>query len=118
PASIGEQAQAPKTAAAPAALDSPEPPESGAHAMEPTRGAPVEPPVQLGSSDGLTLRRLVVATGVTDREPVGPAGAFDAGSPVYAFVDTSNASAAGRELLVTFEGPEGRTVGHVRLDIP
>ena len=79
---------------------------------------PEVPSTELFEVDGVALRRLVIARGVEGREPVGASSSFPAGERLYAFLDAQNDTDEDVELYVTFEGPEGRSVGHVILDVP
>lgn len=73
---------------------------------------------ELFEVDGISLGRLVIATGVEGREPVGASTSFEPGQRIYAFIEARNATDDDAELYLTFEGPEGRSVGHVTLDVP
>ena len=100
-----------------------------AEKTSPKTGAPKATPTKADArdvkSDGasasakeLRVKRLVVARGVKNREPLdaGPTIALD-GKPVYAFVELANGSAHDGEVVVTFErGPVSR--GHVELSVP
>lgn len=71
------------------------------------------------ASNGLTLRRLVVAHDVENREPVGSAEPFEAdGEPIFAFIEMANGSDEAQRILVTFEREDGRAVGPISLEIP
>ena len=88
-----------------------------------TREPAVEEPVpsfepELFEVDGISIGRLVIATGVEGREPVGEGTSFEPGHRIYAFLEARNATDEDAELYLTFEGPEGRSVGHVTLDVP
>ncbi len=69
--------------------------------------------------DELTFRRLVVATDVALREPVGASDVIDADAErVYAFLDLRNLGEA-ETLVVTFASDDGeRVVGHVEVSVP
>jgi hypothetical protein len=90
--------------------------------------APREAPVvheerpSLPRGEGLRVRRLVVATGVAAREPVGVADHFDRDEErLYAFVALANAGDATR-VHVTFEpaspSRDAQVSGLVPLDVP
>lgn len=65
------------------------------------------------------LRRLVVATGVSDREPTGVADSFGRDLPrLYAFLEAVNQTDEPVALVVTFEPEGGEPVGHVSLAVP
>jgi hypothetical protein len=71
------------------------------------------------ASDGLKLKRLVVAHKIENREPVA-SDEFTLGSaPVYAFVEFENSARAARSVRVMFQNQETKaTVGHVKLTVP
>lgn len=69
--------------------------------------------------DGLKVKRLVVTSKISDREPsVGHA--FKLGSaPVYAFVELENAADEARSIRLVFQNQDTQaSVGHVKLTIP
>lgn len=71
------------------------------------------------ASDGLKLKRFVVAKKIENREPV--AGEeFKLGSaPVYAFVEFENSARTARSVRVMFQNEDTKaTVGHVKLTVP
>ncbi len=118
PASSGEQTDEAKTEAEPAPTEIEPAPAVAEPAPEPEPEGPALGEAEVGESGGLGVRRLVVAAGVEGREPIGAATAFEGGQRLYAFVEAANETEEDRQLFVTFEGPEGRSVGHVALDIP
>ena len=71
------------------------------------------------ASDGLKLKRLVVAHKIENREPVA-GDDFKLGSaPVYAFVEFENSARATRNVRVMFQNQDTKaTVGHVKLTVP
>jgi len=76
-----------------------------------------EPTVHADATD-LKVRRLVVASGVENREPVGSSDAFRAGDDrVYAFVEMANRSSHDGGIVIVFENGSTRT-GMVELEIP
>ena len=89
-------------------------------AEEPKRDA--EPPTfdpELGSFDGLTIRRLVTTSAIDEREPVFASSVFDRhDDKIYAFVEARNDSEFEKTLVVHFIGPDGRVTGGIELRIP
>lgn len=64
------------------------------------------------------VRRLIVARGIEDREPLGAASRFESNNDrLYAFVEAVNEGDAG-QLVVVFENEEGDEVGNINLEIP
>lgn len=106
-------APSPAPAASPAVLPATAP--SSARASNPKAGG--------GARDAdatrLRVRRLVVASGVKDREPEGAADAFrlDEAPRLYAFVEVVNPGEREGRIVVTFEPEKGPAVGHVELEI-
>jgi hypothetical protein len=94
-------APAPVAPAASAALPSPAP------AATTTSPRPPEPRRPAAQSDDLVVRRLVVAHGVKDREPVEASESFESGHKVYAFVEVENRGREPGEVLVEFVPPGG-----------
>jgi len=72
-----------------------------------------------GASDGLKLKRFVVAHKIQNREPVA-GDDFKLGSaPVYAFVEFENSARDTRSIRLMFQNEETKaTVGHVKLTVP
>ncbi len=104
-----EPAEAVVEAEAPTAPSEESPP----NAVDPP-GAPT-----LGEHEGLSLRRLVVAEAIEEREPVGAGQRFDLGTAqVVAFMNLANDTDEPRTILVGFERPDGRTTGQISLTIP
>jgi hypothetical protein len=68
----------------------------------------------------IRARRLVVAGGIDQREPVGASDVFDLGAfdRVYAFVEAVNETDEAVTLTVTFEPASGESTGHVALEVP
>lgn len=82
---------------------------------------PIDPfAPDLATRGSVRVRRLIVATGVSNHEPTGASDEFELGeqSRYYAFVDAVNETGDPIELNVTFEPPSGETAGFVGLDIP
>jgi len=71
------------------------------------------------ASDGLKLKRFVVARKIENREPVA-GDEFKLGSaPVYAFVEFENSARIARSVRVMFQNEDTKaTVGHVKLTVP
>ena len=66
----------------------------------------------------LKVRRLVVASGVENREPIGASETFEAGDDrVYAFVELANRSSHDGGIVLVFEKGSTRA-GMVELDVP
>jgi hypothetical protein len=86
-------------------------------AAKPTEAKPAEvKPAEVAPS-GVSLTRFEIATGVEEREPVGAAAEFAAGTKLYAFLDVKNPSDA-TELVVTFEREGGTKSPGVTLSVP
>lgn len=78
-----------------------------------------EPTPELGAHAGLTLRRMEVTRTIEGREPIDGGANFVAShDKLYAFVDIRNDTDELAFVHITFERPDGRTTGHVELDIP
>ncbi len=68
---------------------------------------------------GMSVRRLVVAEGIEDREPQGAASRFSTDNDqLLAFVEAVNEGDEDGELVVTFESADGDEVGHITLNVP
>jgi hypothetical protein len=68
----------------------------------------------------LSVKRLVIAEGVSNREPVGAATSFKKADAdrIYAFVELTNADEVDSEVTVTFVPPSGKAgVGNVTLEV-
>jgi Protein of unknown function (DUF2914) len=72
------------------------------------------------ASSSLIVQRLVVTTGVKDREPVGLGSPLLAdGSAIYAFVELANPVGPSEKVRITFERKGGQEpVGNVTLPVP
>ncbi len=81
--------------------------------------APVESRKATMGADGkLAVRRLVLAGGVKDREPVDAGTSFKSSHKVYAFVEVENKGGGPAEIVVEFEPPGGGTAhGDVTLAV-
>jgi hypothetical protein len=63
------------------------------------------------------VKRLVIARGVTDREPT-PLVDGHTDEPVTAFLELANETEADTNVLITFEHESGRKVGFIELSVP
>jgi hypothetical protein len=69
-------------------------------------------------ADKLVLKRLVLAHGIENKEPLDPSASFNAKeSKVYAFVEVENPEKLPGEVSVSFEPPKGKAQGEVKLAI-
>ena len=114
PSRAPEQSATAEATAAAASATAP----SNVPAPTPAEEANAIESAELSEHAGVALRRLEVSRSIEDREPVNPSNRFSLGGELYAFVDASNSSDEEQSLRVTFEGPEGRSAGHVTLTIP
>ncbi len=82
-------------------------------------GAPKAATKHAGESS-LKVKRLVVATGVKDREPLISDDALPSdGSAIYAFAELANPAAGSENVRITFERKGGaERVGDVTLPVP
>jgi hypothetical protein len=93
--------------------------EKKADAAEEKKSEPPRFEPELGSVDGLTIRRLVATSAIDAREPVFASSVFDRHEDkIYAFVEASNASELEETLVVHFIGPDGQASGGIELRIP
>ena len=77
------------------------------------------PVVDSKTSDGLKLKRIVVAHKIENREPVAGEDFKLGSAPVYAFVEFANSARDARAINVMFQNEETKaTVGHVKLTVP
>ncbi len=115
------------TAATPLATSAPEKKASDGIAKTETRGA-ASPEVSTHaktastSSKSLSVKRLVVATGMNhkDREPEGEATLFRQSEidKLYAYVEVENGAKSTEQITVSFEPPDGRAArGNITLDV-
>lgn len=83
------------------------------------REAAPSTPSRVGVS-ALKVKRLVVTTGVEDREPLKSGDALPAdGSAIYAFAELANPVGSSENVRITFERKGGaERVGDVTLPIP
>lgn len=71
------------------------------------------------ASDGLKLKRFVVARKIENREPVAGDDFKLGAAPVYAFVEFENSARDARSVRVMFQNQDTKaTVGHVKLTVP
>lgn len=103
-----------ETAAATSATEAPVL-ENAAATAEPAR-----PPAQPApASAGPSVRRLAVATAISDREPVGVGTTFASDNErLFAFIEASNVGGEPTDLVVTFRSDEGEEVGFANVTIP
>ena len=88
--------------------------------------AVIEPELEVESYEpelaggAIRVRRLIVATGVAQREPTGAADVFELGeSPrLYAFIEAVNETGEPVALEITFEPERGESAGHVSVEVP
>ncbi len=74
---------------------------------------------ELGSIDGLTLRRVLTASHIEEREPVDAGSTFGLEHErIYVFIDATNESDMDESLMVHFVGPQGTVSGGIELVIP
>lgn len=78
------------------------------------------PALRRDGESSLKVKRLVVATGVKDREPLSGNDALPAdGSPIYAFAELANPVGESENVRITFERKGGsERVGEVTLPVP
>jgi hypothetical protein len=86
---------------------------------EPPRPVPEPRRATLGADDKLSVKRLVIAAGIKDREPVGAGTTFKSDAHrVYAFVEVENRGGGPAEVVVEFEPPGGGAPhGDVKLSV-
>ncbi len=78
------------------------------------------PAAERPAVSSLRLKRLVVTTGVEDREPIAGAVALPSdGSAIYAFAELANPEGESENVRITFERKGGaERVGNVTLPVP
>jgi hypothetical protein len=70
-------------------------------------------------SDGLQLKRIVVAHKIENREPVTGDDLKLGSAPVYAFVEFANSARDARSIRLMFQNEQTKaSVGHVKLTVP
>lgn len=104
------------------------PPTTPAPSSSPEAAKPTVPERSTASSSAakgftastLRVARLVVTSGVKDREPLPGADAFlSDGTPIYAFAELSNPDGESENVRITFERKGGaERVGNVTLPVP
>jgi hypothetical protein len=74
----------------------------------------------LAPASTLRVKRLLVTTGVKDREPLADGAALPSdGTPIYAFAELSNPDGESENVRITFERQGGaERVGNVTLPVP
>lgn len=73
----------------------------------------------LGTQGELTLRRLEIATGIEEREPVGVSQRFSsANEQITAFLNIRNDGEEAKSVRVLFERPDGSRMQGLSLEIP
>jgi hypothetical protein len=107
---------APVTATAPVAAAAP----VAVSAAIATPAAVKAPVAQQAGESSVKVKRLVVATGVKDREPLVSEDALPTdGSPIYAFAELANPAVESENVRITFERKGGKErVGDVTLPVP
>jgi Protein of unknown function (DUF2914) len=112
-------AKAPEEKAAP---DKASEPEAQKGVKSTTKQAEAQKPEATPKSSALSsevrVKRLVVTRAIDQREPVQTASFSPSDEPVFAFVELDNPSSDAGEVVVTFEHEGGKSVGHVRLEVP
>ena len=80
----------------------------------------IKAPVARVGESTVKVKRLVVATGVKDREPLVSEDALSAdGTPIYAFAELTNPIGGSENVRITFERKGGKErVGEVTLPVP
>jgi hypothetical protein len=85
-----------------------------------SKEAPSRAKTAATSSKPLSVKRLVVATGVNHREPEGEATLFRQSEidKLYAYVEVENDASSTETITVSFEPPDGRAPrGNITLDV-
>jgi hypothetical protein len=95
-------------------------PEAGRKQTVPERSTASSSAAKGLTASTLRVMRLVVTSGVKDREPVQGADAFPSdGTPIYAFAELSNPEGESENVRITFEREGGaERVGNVTLPVP
>ncbi|MCC6557772.1 MAG: DUF2914 domain-containing protein [Polyangiaceae bacterium] len=96
----------------------PAPGEPGAAARAPAEGAAPAPAGEEAQPE-LKVTRLVLAKGISGREPVGVGTSFKAGEleKLYAFVTLTNEARAATGIVVAFAPPGGGAPVRIKLDV-
>lgn len=66
---------------------------------------------------GPSVKRLVMASDVKEREPI-ELGQAKSKQPIVAFLELSNATGADASVIITFEHENGKKVGFIELSVP
>lgn len=77
-----------------------------------------EAQVPRAGSETPTVKRLVLASRVEQREPVALSGDVPLGEPLVAFLEVTHRGEEPLDLVVTFEHASGQKVGFVELRVP
>ena len=76
-------------------------------------------PAEVAATTDLELRRLVMARGVENHEPVGSAESFvHDGTALFAFMQVANPSSEDQEIVIRYQHSSGQIVGPVQLNVP
>ena len=86
-------------------------------ALEPPSAAVAAPQVPVKPAT-VTVKRFIVTTGVSNREPVANGETIELGQPVFAFAELSAGAGTDAEVEIVFEHEGGRKVGHIELGVP
>lgn len=87
-------------------------------AANPNETPKLKDPESQAAADSLKVRRLVVTTGISGREPVEVSSFSASAEPVFAFVELANFAEDEQGILVTFEHETGKRVGFIELTVP
>jgi hypothetical protein len=80
--------------------------------------APAPAPKPVKHADKLALKRLAIARGVENKEPVDEGTSFNAKeSRVYAFLEVENPEKLPGEVTVEFQPPKGKANGEIKLAV-
>ncbi|MCA9595249.1 MAG: DUF2914 domain-containing protein [Myxococcales bacterium] len=94
-----------------------EAPKAGAPKAKDSEEAKTAKPEAI-SSDGVTLKRLVVTNAIENREPAAVSQLSLGEGPVIAFVELKNSGSEDAAVVVTFEHAGLEPVGYVHLKVP
>lgn len=110
---VGAPAEAPKQPA-PSTV-----PVTTARAPEAKITTPTAPTRKITApASAVSVKRIVVTRAIEKREPVVTEAFVTSEEPVFAFLELSNTSDHPAIIEVTFEHAQGKTVGHVKLEVP
>ncbi len=79
---------------------------------------PVSATKSVAAASDIVVKRIVVTRAIENREPVATTEFSVGDEPVFAFLELENKSDAPAVIRVTFEHASGKTVGHVKLEVP